>query len=60
MENDPHSVLEGMAICGYAIGANKGYIYCRGEYPYVVEKLNHAIKQAKDAGVLAACVNNRA
>jgi len=52
MENDPHSVLEGMAICGYAIGANKGYIYCRGEYPYVVEKLNHAIKQAKDAGVL--------
>ena len=33
MENDPQSVLEGMAICGYAIGANKGYIYCRGEYP---------------------------
>lgn len=52
MENDPHSVLEGMAICGYAIGANKGYIYCRGEYPYVVEKLNHAITQAKAKGVL--------
>lgn len=52
MENDPHSVLEGMAVCGYAIGSNKGYIYCRGEYPYVVEKLNTAIEQAKAKGVL--------
>jgi len=52
MENDPHSVFEGMAICGYAIGSNKGYIYCRGEYPYVVEKLNAAIAQAKAKGVL--------
>lgn len=52
MENDPQSVLEGMAICGYAIGANKGYIYCRGEYPYVVEVLNKAISQAKEKGVL--------
>lgn len=52
MENDPHSILEGMAICGYAIGANKGYIYCRGEYPYVVEKLNTAIGQAKEKSVL--------
>lgn len=52
MENDPQSVLEGMAICGYAIGANKGYIYCRGEYPYVVEILNKAIAQAKEKGVL--------
>ncbi len=52
MESDPHSVLEGMAICGYAIGANKGYIYCRGEYPYVVEILNTAISQAKAKGVL--------
>jgi len=52
MENDPHSVLEGMAICGYAIGSNKGYIYCRGEYPYVVETLNKAIAQAKEKGVL--------
>lgn len=47
MENDPQSILEGMAICGYAIGAKKGYIYCRGEYPYVVEILNKAIDQAK-------------
>ncbi|ADI00924.1 MAG TPA: NADH-quinone oxidoreductase subunit NuoF [Syntrophothermus lipocalidus] len=52
MESDPHSVLEGMAICGYAIGANKGYIYCRGEYPYVVDILNTAIAQAKAKGVL--------
>ena len=52
MENDPQSVLEGMAICGYAIGANKGYIYCRGEYPYVVEILNKAIAQASEKGLL--------
>lgn len=52
MENDPQSLLEGMAICGYAIGSAKGYIYCRGEYPYVVEKLNKAIEQAKAKGVL--------
>jgi len=52
MENDPQSVLEGMAICGYAIGANQGYIYCRGEYPYVVEILNKAIAQAKEKGLL--------
>jgi len=52
MENDPQSVLEGMAICGYAIGSNQGYIYCRGEYPYVVEILNTAIQQAKEKGVL--------
>jgi len=52
MENDPQSLLEGMAICGYAIGSNQGYIYCRGEYPYVVEKLNKAIDQAKAKGVL--------
>lgn len=52
MQNDPQTVLEGMAICGYAIGANKGYIYCRGEYPYVVDVLNQAIAQAKDKGVL--------
>ncbi len=52
MENDPQSVIEGMAICGYAIGSKKGYIYCRGEYPYVVDILNQAIAQAKAKGVL--------
>ena len=41
-----------MANCGYAVGANKGYIYCRGEYPYVVDILKQAIAQAKDKGVL--------
>jgi NADH-quinone oxidoreductase subunit F len=52
MMEDPQSLFEGMAICGYAIGSNKGYIYCRGEYPYVVENLNQAIQQAKETGVL--------
>jgi NADH:ubiquinone oxidoreductase subunit F (NADH-binding) len=54
LQNDPHSVFEGMAICGYAIGAQKGYIYCRGEYPYVVESLNKAIAQAKEKGLLGS------
>jgi len=52
MENDPQTILEGMAICGYAIGAKKGFIYCRGEYPQVTEILNQAINQAKEKGVL--------
>lgn len=52
MENDPHTLLEGMAICGYAIGASKGYIYCRGEYPHLVQVLNAAIKQAAGKGYL--------
>lgn len=52
MENDPQSLFEGMAICGYAIGSKKGYIYCRGEYPQVIELLKAAIAQAKDKGVL--------
>lgn len=52
LENDPHTVLEGMAICGCAIGATKGYIYCRGEYPHLVELLKQAIAQAEAKGVL--------
>ncbi|HHU07844.1 MAG TPA: NADH-quinone oxidoreductase subunit F [Clostridiaceae bacterium] len=52
MEGDPHSLLEGMAICGYAIGANKGYIYCRGEYPQAVNILKQAIAQAEEQGLL--------
>jgi NADH:ubiquinone oxidoreductase subunit F (NADH-binding)/(2Fe-2S) ferredoxin len=47
LEGDPHSVLEAMAICGYAIGADQGYIYVRAEYPVAVERLTHAINQAK-------------
>ncbi|HWQ89938.1 MAG TPA: NADH-quinone oxidoreductase subunit NuoF, partial [Desulfitobacteriaceae bacterium] len=52
MENDPHTLLEGMAICGCAIGAAQGYIYCRGEYPSVAEILKLAIAQAREKGVL--------
>jgi NADP-reducing hydrogenase subunit HndC len=52
LEGDPHSVLEAMAINGYAIGANQGYIYVRAEYPVAVERLNHAIKQATQYGLL--------
>ena len=51
MEGDPHRVLEGMAIAGYACGANKGYIYVRAEYQTAVEKLKRAIKQAIKLGV---------
>lgn len=52
MESDPHRVLEGMAIAGYACGANRGYIYVRAEYPIAVERLNRAIKQATKLGIL--------
>jgi NADH:ubiquinone oxidoreductase subunit F (NADH-binding)/(2Fe-2S) ferredoxin len=52
LEGDPHSVLEAMAIAGYAIGSNHGYIYIRAEYPIAVERLKIAIQQAKDYGLL--------
>jgi bidirectional [NiFe] hydrogenase diaphorase subunit len=52
MEADPHRVLEGMIIAGYAIGASKGFIYVRAEYPLAVAKLKKAIKQAKKLGIL--------
>lgn len=52
LEGDPHSVLEAMAIAGYAIGASKGYIYVRAEYPIAVKRLEIAIKQAKEYGIL--------
>ncbi|MDY6933879.1 MAG: NADH-quinone oxidoreductase subunit NuoF [Spirochaetota bacterium] len=52
LESDPHSVLEGMIIGGKAIGANKGYIYVRAEYPLAIERLNTAIAQAEDYGLL--------
>jgi len=52
LEGDPHSVIEAMAIAGYAIGANQGYIYVRAEYPIAVERLNHAINQAYDYNLL--------
>lgn len=52
LEGDPHSVIEAMAIAGYAIGANQGYIYVRAEYPIAVNRLNIAIKAAKEYGLL--------
>ena len=52
LEGDPHSVLEGMIIAGYVIGAQRGYIYCRAEYPVAVKHLNIAINQAREFGFL--------
>ena len=52
LEGDPHVVLEAMAIAGYAIGASQGYIYVRAEYPIAVERLEIAIKQAREYGLL--------
>jgi NADH:ubiquinone oxidoreductase subunit F (NADH-binding)/(2Fe-2S) ferredoxin/Pyruvate/2-oxoacid:ferredoxin oxidoreductase delta subunit len=52
LEGDPHSVLEGMIIAAYAIGASRGYIYCRAEYPLAVRTLNIAIQQARAMGFL--------
>lgn len=52
LEGDPHSVIEAMAIAGYAIGANQGYIYVRAEYPIAVGRLRIAIKQAREYGLL--------
>ena len=52
LEGDPHSVLEAMMIAGYSIGANKGYIYVRAEYPIAVQRFQIAIDQAKEYGIL--------
>ena len=52
LEGDPHSVIEAMAIAGYAIGANQGYVYVRAEYPIAVHRLRVAINQAREYGLL--------
>lgn len=52
LEADPHAVLEGMIIAGKAIGAHQGYIYCRAEYPLAIKRLNIAIAQAREYGLL--------
>lgn len=52
LEGNPHSVLEAMAICGYAIGSDTGYIYIRAEYPLAIKRLKIAISQAEDSGLL--------
>ena len=52
LEGDPHSVVEGMTIAAYAIGASQGYVYCRAEYPVAIQTLRIAINQARDFGLL--------
>ena len=52
LEGDPHSLIEGMTICGYAVGSEEGYIYCRAEYPLAIKRLKNAIAQAEDYGLL--------
>ena len=52
LESDPHSVIEGMLIAGYAVGASEGYIYVRAEYPFAVQRLEVALAQAKEAGFI--------
>lgn len=56
LEGDPHSVIEGMAICGRAIGAEQGYIYVRAEYPLAIERLDYALKQARAYGLLGKSI----
>lgn len=58
LEGDPHAVLEAMAIAGYAIGANKGFIYVRAEYPIAVERCKIALAQAKEYGLLGENILN--
>lgn len=58
LEGDPHSVLEAMAIAGYAIGSNQGYVYVRAEYPIAVKRLKIAIGQARDYGLLGKNIMN--
>lgn len=59
LEGDPHSVLEGMIIAGYAIGAQEGIIYCRAEYPLAIKRLSIAIDAARERGLLGQNILNR-
>ena len=52
LEGDPHSLLEGMIIGGYAMGASQGVIYCRAEYPLAIKRLEIAMAQAREKGYL--------
>lgn len=60
MESDPHRVLEGMAIAGYAVGAEQGYLYVRGEYPIAARRLEKAIRAAERKGLLGTRILNSA
>src|SRR5881296_1458280 len=52
MEYDPHALIEGMIIAGYTLGSNTGYIYTRGEYKYLIDIMDVAIAEAREAGIL--------
>jgi NADH:ubiquinone oxidoreductase subunit F (NADH-binding)/(2Fe-2S) ferredoxin/NAD-dependent dihydropyrimidine dehydrogenase PreA subunit len=58
LEGDPHSVIEAMTICGYCIGATKGLVYIRAEYPLAIDRLRIAIKQAREYGLLGQNILN--
>ena len=58
LEGDPHSVIEGMAIAAFAIGAKQGYAYIRAEYPLAVQRFEHALKQAREYGLLGKNIMN--
>ena len=58
LEGDPHSVIEAMAIAGYAIGASIGCVYIRAEYPLAINRLQIAIKQARECGLLGENILN--
>jgi NADH-quinone oxidoreductase subunit F len=58
LESDPHTVIEGMLIAGYAIGASTGYIYCRAEYPLAIERLELTLKKARERGFLGENILN--
>ncbi len=58
LEGDPHAVLEGMMTCAYAVGASDGYVYVRAEYPIAITRLEHAIVQAREMGLLGRNVLN--
>lgn len=59
LEGDPHAIIEAMVINAYAVGANQGYVYIRAEYPVAVQRLTHAIEQAKAYGLLGDNIMNR-
>ncbi|HHD83207.1 MAG TPA: hypothetical protein ENK92_03780, partial [Bacteroidetes bacterium] len=58
MEGDPHKLIEGMILAGYAVGAHKGYIYIRGEYKNSIETMKHAIEEARKNGYLGENIFN--
>ena len=56
MENDPHGVIEGLLLCGYGVGASQGIVFIRSEYPTAIKRMQEAIAEAQDAGILGSSV----